>query len=229
MVRPANALPRDNRGAFLQLIPPDIEHASVDTIPVATGLTYGLHTAEIVADRGWNQWALVGWSVQADVPARSQSAVALTVLTILGVAFALGGALAARRVMLEVRASAERLRDVTHAALMAATTVTFYASAWMTWGQQIPAAFRKLDDGTSIAAALGLAAAFYFSPWLIVTLLSGLALFLLILMRLDLGLALAVLVIPFYMLPRELYERVFSMAEIVVVMCAVAWLPRLMT
>ena len=224
--RPANALPRDNRGAFLQLIPPDIEHASVDTIPVATGLTYGPHTAEIVADRGWNQWALVGWSVQADVPARSQSAVALAVLTVLGIAFVLGGTLAARRVILGVRLT-EHLRDAAHAALMAATTVTFYASAWMAWGQQIPAAFRKLDDGTSIAAALGLAAAFYFSPWLIVTLLSGLALFLLILMRLDLGLMLAVLVIPFYMLPRELYERVFSMAEIVVVMCAVAWLPRL--
>jgi hypothetical protein len=226
--QPANALPRDNRGAFLQLIPPDIEHASVDMIPVATGLTDGLHTAEIVADRGWNQWALVGWSVQVDPSIRSKTSIALTVLTILGFAFAIVGAFAARRVMLDA-GIAERLRDVTHAALMAATTVAFYASAWMTWGQQIPAAFRKLDDGTSVAAALGLAAAFYFSPWLIVTLLSGLALFVLILMRLDLGLALAVLVIPFYMLPRELYERVFSMAEIVVVMCAIAWLPRIIT
>ena len=226
--KPANALPRDNRGAFLQLIPPDIEHASVDMIPVATGLPYGLHTAEIVADRGWNQWALVGWSVQVEPSIRGKSSIALTVMTILGVAFALGGALSARRVMLDA-GIVSRLRDVTHAALMAATTVTFYASAWMTWGQQIPAAFRKLDDGTSIAAALGLAAAFYFSPWLAITLLSGLALFVLILMRLDLGLTLAVLVIPFYMLPRELYERVFSMAEIVVVMCAVAWIPRLVS
>ncbi len=224
--KPANALPRDNRGAFLQLIPPDIEHASVDMIPVAASLTYGSHTAEIVADRGWNQWALVGWSVQVDIPARNQSATALAMLTVFGIAFALGGTLSARRIILETRIG-EHLRDAAHAALMAATTVTFYASAWMTWGQQIPAAFRKLDDGTSITAALGLAAAFYFSPWLIVTLFSGSALFLLILMRLDLGLALAVLVIPFYMLPRELYERVFSMAEIVVVMCAVAWTPRL--
>ncbi len=224
--QPANALPRDSRGAFLQLIPPEIEHASVDTVPVAAGLTDGLHTADIVADRGWNQWALVGWSVQVDPSIRSKTSIALTALTILGFAFAIVGAFAARRVMLDAGIT-ERLRDVTHAALMAATTVTFYASAWMTWGQQIPAAFRKLDDGTSVAAALGLAAAFYFSPWLAVTLLSGLALFLLILVRLDLGLALAVLVIPFYMLPRELYERVFSMAEIVVVMCAVAFLPRL--
>jgi hypothetical protein len=53
--RPANALPRDSRGAFLQLIPPDVERASVDMIPVATGLPYGLHAAEIVAERGWNQ------------------------------------------------------------------------------------------------------------------------------------------------------------------------------
>jgi O-antigen ligase len=226
--KPANALPRDNRGAFLQLIPPDIEHASVDMIPVATGLTYGLHTAEIIADRGWNQWALVGWSVQADVPTRNQSTTALAVLTVFGIVFAAGGALSARRVILGTQLT-QRLCDAAHAALMAATTVTFYASAWMTWGQQIPAAFRKLDEGTSIAVALGLAAVFRFSPWLIVTLLSGLALFVLILMRLDLGLALAVLVIPFYTLPRELYDRVFSMAEIVVLMCAVAWLPRIIT
>jgi len=228
---PANALPRDSRGAFLQLIPPDIERASVDMLPVATRLPYGPHLAEIVAERGWNQWSLVGWSVQAELPAARRFQFALAGLMILGVLFAVGSVLAARRVAWGALGSAAagvsaRLGDAAHLALMAATTVVFYVSAWMTWGQQIPSAFRRLDEGTGVLAMLGLSALFYYSPWLFVTILSGLALFFLILLRLDLGLALAALVIPFYMLPRSLYERVFSMAEIVVVMCFVAWLFR---
>jgi O-antigen ligase len=229
--QPANALPRDSHGAFLQLIPPDIEQASVDMIPVTTDLPYGLHVAEIVAERGWNQWSLVGWSVQAKSPAARQHQLLLVGLIVLGAAFAIGGVLAARRVAWAAWGGAAsgvsaRLGDGAHIAFMAATTIVFYASAWMTWGQQIPSASRRLDEGTSIAAMLGLSALFYYSPWLFVTILSGLALFVLILLRLDLGLALVALVIPFYMLPRSLYERVFSMAEIVMVMCFVAWLIR---
>lgn len=229
--RPANTLPRDSRGAFLQLIPPDIERASVDMVPVAAGLDYSLHVAEITAERGWNQWSLVGWSVQAEPPATRSFRLTLAGLVALGIAFAVGGVLAARRVawgaLGSVTAGASaRLSDLTHIVLMGAATVVFYASTWMTWGQQIPSAFRRLDDGTSIVTMVGLSALFYYSPWLFVAILSGLALFILILLRLDLGLALAALVIPFYMLPRSLYERMFSMAEIVVVMCFVAWVFR---
>ena len=35
----------------------------IQTIPVATGLTDTDHVAEIVAERGWNQWSFIGWSV----------------------------------------------------------------------------------------------------------------------------------------------------------------------
>jgi O-antigen ligase len=225
--RPANALPRDERGAFLQLIPPDVNQVSVDTIPVATGLPEGVHTAEIVAERGWNQWSLVGWSVQSQAPTASRFHLSLAVLALLGAVFTVGGALGARRVQWNASAVYRRWGDAVHVVLLVATTIVFYASTWLTWSQQIPSAFRRLDDGTSIAAMLGLTAAFYFSPWLVVTILSGLALFLLILLRLDLGLALVALVIPFYMLPRAIWDRVFSLAEIVVLMCLVAWLLRL--
>jgi O-antigen ligase len=118
----------------------------------------------------------------------------------------------------------ERLGDAIHFVLVVATAAVFYASTWLTWGQQISAAFRRWDEGTSIAAMLGLTAVFYFSPWLVVTILSGLALFLLILLRLDVGLALVALVIPFYLLPRAIWDRVFSLAEIVVIMCLISWL-----
>jgi O-antigen ligase len=223
--QPANALPRDEHGAFLQLIPPDIESVSLDTIPVATGLPEGVHTAEIVAERGWNQWSLVGWSVESQAPTTNRFRFMLSSLAFLGATFAAVGIFAARRVQWSAASVLyERLGDAVHLVLVVATAAVFYASTWLTWGQQIPAAFRRLDDGTSIAALLGLTAVFYFSPWLVVTILSGLALFLLILLRLDLGLALAALVIPFYLLPRAIWDRVFSLAEIVVILCLVSWL-----
>lgn len=226
--QPANALPRDSRGAFLQLIPPDIQRASVDMVPVATHLQYGLHTAEIVAERGWSQWSLVGWSVQAAPADTSKYNLTLVVLAVVGMLFAVGGVASARRaawrgLAVAVSALKGRLGDVVNAALMVVTAAVFYASAWLTWGQEIPTAFRRVGEGPSIVAMLGLSVLFYYSPWLFVTLLSALALFILILSRLDLGLALVALVVPFYMLPRALNQYVFSMAEIVLVMCLIAW------
>ena len=227
--QPANALPRDSHGAFLQLIPPDIQSASVDMVPVATGLSDGLHTAEVVAERGWSQRSLVGWSVQAEPANAVRYNLMLAALAIPGAALAVGVVVFARRAswgVLAVAISAinARLDDVAHAILMVIAAVAFYASAWLTWGQDLPSVFRRVGDGPSIAAMLGLSVLFYYSPWLFVTLLSALALFILILFRLDLGLALVALVVPFYMLPRALDPYVFSMAEIVLVMCLVAWL-----
>jgi O-antigen ligase len=226
--QPANALPHDSRGAFLQLIPPDVQHASVDMVPVATGLPDGLHTAEIVAERGWSQRSLVGWSVQVEPAGALRYHLTLAVSAVLSILFVAGGVASARRaswggLAVAVSALNARLGDVAHAALMVVAACVFYASAWLTWGQEIPSAFRRVGDGPGIAAMLGLSVLFYYSPWLFVTLLSALALLVLILFRLDLGLALVALVVPFYLLPRALNSYVFSMAEIVLVMCLVAW------
>ena len=227
--QPANALPRDSHGAFLQLIPPDIQTVSVDMVPVATGLPEGVHTAEVVAERGWSQRSLVGWSVQAEPAEGLRYNLTLAALAALAVLFVVGEFVSARRAAWGALANAvsvinARFGDAAHAVLMATTAVVFYASAWLTWGQDIPSAFRRVGDGSGIAAMLGLSVLFYYSPWLFVTVLSALALFILILFRLDLGLALVALVIPFYMLPRALDQYLFSMAEIVLAMCFVAWL-----
>jgi hypothetical protein len=58
----ANWLPRETRGAYLVLTSPDYTPQEV-TIPVASGLDDGPHEAVVVADRGWDQWPLVGWAV----------------------------------------------------------------------------------------------------------------------------------------------------------------------
>ncbi|MEE9617217.1 MAG: hypothetical protein V3T90_09450, partial [Anaerolineae bacterium] len=59
---PANLLPQEERGAYLVLTSPDYA-PQVVTIPVASGLDDGPHVAVVVAERGWDQWPLAGWSV----------------------------------------------------------------------------------------------------------------------------------------------------------------------
>jgi O-antigen ligase len=58
---PANALPRDESGrAYLILYDPLARPA---TVTLARGLDDGDHTARIVVQGGWGQWAISGWRV----------------------------------------------------------------------------------------------------------------------------------------------------------------------
>ncbi|MCB8925235.1 MAG: hypothetical protein H6652_06365 [Ardenticatenaceae bacterium] len=66
--QPANALPRDENGAMLILTSAVKSDDYIATEPVARNLTPGVHTAQIIASRGWDQWALNGFSVGYQPP-----------------------------------------------------------------------------------------------------------------------------------------------------------------
>jgi O-antigen ligase len=224
---PANALPRDEGGrAYLVLTSPDYE-PQVVTLPVATGLRPGPHTAVLESERGWDQWALVGWRVGYR-PDDTVYRASLAGLLALGLAALVGLVRASRRVQWgelgRVASTAwGRLSEWVQLAITGLTTLLLWASAWMTWGTEAGAAFRRLGDGVGITATLAAAGLFYYSPWFLLTLLSGLLLFFLILLRLDLGLALIAALAPFYAFPWTLFDRAFSMAEIVTLMALVSW------
>jgi len=198
---PANRLPRrvwnpalqGQRDAYLVLTSPDYA-LQVVTIPVAGGLDDGPHEAVVVAERGWDQWPLVGWSVSR-TPDTALYRWALGALGMLGLVF-LGGV-----VWWGVRPiSRRRTRDL-----------------------QSPISNLQSSSSLTLVAALIAAGVFYFSPWLPLTLVSGLVLAALILLQLDLGLALIAATAPFYLHPRLLFGKVFSMAEITTLLCVVSW------
>ncbi|HIE37536.1 MAG TPA: hypothetical protein EYP77_00405 [Anaerolineae bacterium] len=93
----------------------------------------------------------------------------------------------------------------------------------MTWGTDASSAFRRLGDTVGITATLAAAGLFYHSTWFLLTLLSGLTLFALILLRLDLGLALIAGLTPFYAFPWTVFSKAFSMAEIVTLISLASW------
>lgn len=229
--QPANALPRDEQGrAFLQLIPPDARFTDVQTIPIATGLSDGEHVVDIVTERGWNQWSFIGWSVGREADRGAFNAI-LAVCLSLGSICAYGAIRQARRTRWReaggvIAAAYARLSGGKQIALTTITALIVYASAWLTWGVDLAAAYRRLGDGANLIATLATATIFYVSPWLILTIVSGALLLLLIGLRPDLGLALVALFAPFFMLPRQLFDAAFSMAELTLLMCVVSYVVR---
>jgi len=199
--RPADRLPQEEHGAYLVLTSPNYAPQIV-TIPVASGLDPGPHEAVVTADRGWDQWPLVGWQV-SQAPDTTAYRGALVGLGMLGLA-CLGGVVWRATEITRQRDEETRRRGDKET------------------GKQegIPC---YLQSPFFILIALFITGVFYFSPWLWLTLCSGLALAVLVFLRLDLGLALVAATAPFYMHPRYLLGKAFSMAEILTLLCALSW------
>ncbi len=198
---PANQLPRTDRGAYLVLSSPDCE-PQVTAVPVASGLADGIHTAEVVADRGWNQWPLAGWCVTQDTQPRGlddalKGLAGLTVICLIGV----------------LASAAEWARALGRPALQGNSRFRLSTSG-------VSLLTSILGSPITVGSAVAL---FYFSPWLPLTVVSAVVLAVTILLRLDLGLALVALVAPFYLHPRPLLGRAFSLVEIATLLSLVSW------
>lgn len=226
--QPANALPRDERGAYLVLTAPDPARPGVETLPVARGLPDAVHTAEIVAERGWGQWALVGFSVGRASTGLQVSAL-LALLGLVGMAFAIGLIFSATQIARNARGSIHALSTLRSTFYTALAALSFYLTTWLTWGQGAESFTRRLGEGFQLGLTAAVAALFYYSPWVVLNILSGLALALLIFLRLDLGLALVTFFAPFYLLPKPLWQRSFSMVEITLLITFASWVVRRMT
>ncbi len=227
---PAPALPRDREGrAYVVLYDP---LAATVTVPLAEGLASGLHEVEVVADRGWGQWALADWRV-VDAPAgrltyRWGSAVHLS-LGILGLA-AVVWALPRVR-WRSLTGAVERVQDRVAEGLqvllsLAIGLITLFA-AWQTITGD--AVFRRLGEHGDVVALALTTGLFYLSPWFLLTLGAGLLLVAIVVVRPDLGLALTMVAAPFFALdthPLSILGKSFSLAEIVLVPTFVGWAVR---
>lgn len=222
--RPAPALPRDERGAYLILTSPDYATPEDVIIPVARGLPYGRHMVEIEAERGWGQWALVGWSVAGRGPDVRIYRGALVLA--LG-AMALGGALLASSLVAGGQAGLPGLPEMAapvgrRLGLWGAWALSslMYVGMWWTalegWGG------RRWGEVGWLGIGLLASGAFYLAPRLALTALAGLGLFFLLVLRPSIGLALVAFWAPFYLYPKPFFEKAFSMAELVLLLTTAA-------
>ncbi len=229
---PPAVLPQDERGAYAVLTSPDYQ-PRVEVLPLATGLAAGeRHVAEIEAERGWDQWAIAGFAVGNDLNTLpyDAAAAALVVLALGLVAAALRVGRGLRwRAWLGAAAGrlAARLGEGVHFALAVVSALAVWAGAALTWGGLVPSLTRRLGEGPSLLVTALTAGVFYFSPWLLLTLAALAVLFVLIYARPAVGLALIMFFTPYYLHPRPLFDRAFSMVEVLSLLTLAAWAIRL--
>ncbi len=221
---PANRLPRGDagEGGYLVLTSPD-RLPRVDTIPVAAGLPDGPHRAVVQAHRGWDQWPLVGWRVghTPDVPPGLWVAMAAAGLGALCCAAALldAGDLAHR----PVRRMAQAIRRRPASTLWPSTPVRPPVGKWE-WEWEWTVNDRAMLP-LIIVATLGVYISAGRLPFAVCA-LSAALLALLVIARLDWGLALVVATAPFYRYPCSfpfLGGKSFSLAEITMGVSLLSW------
>lgn len=208
--RPANALPRDEYGSVLVLDAPNPNEDYLSIEPIARNLRPGRHTVEIIAHRGWSQWALNGFSVAYHPPSTIPVLVCgLWVVVALGAAGALAEArrldrAALRRQWATAAARFNRLRRRAQLLWIGGVAAVLSLTGWLTWGQQAAGVYRRLGDWPQLAVTTAVAAVFYVAPSFLLTVILALLLIALVSFRPAWGLALIAISIPFYARPELL-------------------------
>lgn len=221
---PAPALPRDREGnAYIVLYDP---LSAVATVPLAEGLPEGTHTVEVVAERGWGQWALADWRVTNRPDPEGTRLWGYSIFLAVGLVGFVAVAVAAPRVDWgSVGAGVARARGrvaewIQVAATAAAAAVTLLASWQVLTGNGL---FRRLGDHGELAALALSAGLFYLSPWFLLALGAGVVMAVLVFLRPELGLALTMLAAPLYLHPLSLFGKSFSLAELVLLPTLAGW------
>ena len=228
--QPANALPQDENGAVLILTAADPNEDFLTIETVATGLEPGEHTMEIVANRGWDQWALNGFSVRYAPHSPvwlmwllAGTAVLSLIATVYFATQAQWGAWLREKTTWYAGLSAKVQVGIT-----AVTAAIVALTGWLTWGAEAAGMYRRLGDGAQLALTAGAAAVFYIAPSFYIYMAALLVLFLLIYFRPAWGVALIAFCIPFYVppLPKGIFQFRFSPVEIFTLVTLGAWLLR---
>ncbi len=225
--RPANALPRDERGrSMLVLTAADPAEDYMAVEPVARDLPPGEHLLRLEPYRGWDQWALSGFSVMDRPPVRGLrlGEGALAALAFMGV---IGGAVAARRADwgepgARLAAAWRRLADRSQLALAGLLALLITLTGWLTWGEQSAGIYRRLGDMPGLALTAAAASTFYVAPSFFVYLAALGALFVLIYWRPAWGLALIAATLPWSVRPKPMLGYRFSPIEVFILVTLAA-------
>lgn len=225
--KPANGLPRDSQGrSYLVLHDP---LCRTETVTLASGLADEVHEAELVAEGGWGQWAIVGWTISRE-PNHGPYRLAWVLLGICAVVLLV----AISKRLIEAPGgggfdSPAEGPPSPSASLGGRGIQTPPSGRGRPGGggfREIVDRYHDLPESVQLAVTLAAALVFYFSPWLLVSLLSLALLAISICLRLDIGLALLAFSIPFYLYPKHILGLAPSVVEILTLLCLAAWLLR---
>ena len=223
---PAPELPNDSVGAALVLTAPDPNEDYLEIIPIAQDLRAGPHVMTVEAYRGWDQWALNGFSI-GYAPDDTTTRATVAILLFGAAIVALAGIQDLRRVSWASTANSwsrriERFDERSRLLLTFVAAALVTLTGWLTWGEQAAGIYRRLGDSGQLVLTAAAASLFYVTPAFFLYLLALLFLFFFVYARPAWGLALVALFIPFYVLPKPMGVYRFSPVEIFVLLTAAA-------
>ncbi|MDQ7037063.1 MAG: O-antigen ligase family protein [Anaerolineae bacterium] len=227
----ANATSRDSNGnAYIFLRSGTLER-ELTIEPVSRNLSDAEHTLSIVFDKGWDQWALAGFAVSDGNLAEPYNrqlwvawiAVAVSVVTVI----VTGRLLAWKKLIQVLHPLLSRFNFALQIAIAVITSLALMAGMLLTWAEPIPQIMRRAlwESLLPIILTGGL---LVLKPGILLVVITSLLLFLIIYNRLEIGLLLVILYVPFFLFPVELYTYAFPMSELVLLITAGAWTSRLL-
>jgi O-antigen ligase len=224
---PANNLPRtDDNRATLILTAADPAEDYIATELVASNLPLGEHILTLEAYRGWDQWALQGYSVAIRPPNRTyqwqMAGLGVFVLTMLAVAVYTGRQINWGQWGVENRRRWQALRERSQIALTALLALIVGVSGWLTWGTYLTGVYRKLDGLPLVGLTATAASIFYFTPSFVVYSIALVVLGIILATRPARGVALVAATLPFYITPKAMLGYRFSPVEIFIWVAFVA-------
>ncbi|NDJ61620.1 MAG: hypothetical protein GYB67_10880, partial [Chloroflexi bacterium] len=228
--QPANATPRDASGNAYINLKSATREPTLELVAVARDLGVGPHQLHLVADRGWDRWALAGYAVSSGdlaVPYNQQIAIAwLTALVGAVAALVTGRALPWRQIVGRPARFWSGLNDLTQLVIGAVTSAALLIGMLLTWGDAVPSLLRR--EPVQLGLAILSAGLIYLQLGLILTVAAALALLVIIYQRIELGLMLTIFYAPFFLFPVALYNFAFPMAELLLLITAAAWALRML-
>jgi len=225
-----NATPHDTNGNSYIFLRSNSRLPEKNLTLIANQLSNNKHTLKIVADKGWDQWAIAGFAVSSGnlaIPYNNQIAigsVAIIVSSILIIITTI--TIPWREIIPPISLLFQRVSVTSHLILSGITSIAMMIAMMLTWSSHRPNIFIRDEINLILAVVTG--GVLYLSPSIIVTIVAGVVLFILIYHRLETGLILTLFFAPFFLFPVKLYIFAFPMAEVMILITTGAWLLKML-
>jgi O-antigen ligase len=228
--QPANATPLDSSGNAYIVLTSSSSEPEINLVPVGKNLSQGTHTLHLVADRGWDRWALAGYGVNANdlaAPYSNKLLVAWIAVAISSLSVFVAGMQINWTVFWNpLTALNNRISSVSQLLIGAITSLALMIGMLLTWGDSTPHIIKR--ESVQLGLAIATAGVIYLEPGFILTIFAAVVLFIIIFNHIDIGLTLVLFWTPFFLFPVELYTFSFPIAEILILLTAGAWLLHLL-
>ena len=225
----ANATPHDADGNAYILLRSGSHQPEINLVPVSQNLKLDIHNLHVIADRGWDRWALAGYAVSSGdlaQPYEHQIQVAwFTAVVSLLATLVSAWSLPWRQLYVQFHRVTSIVSEGVQFAITVITSIALMLGLLMSVGVPEPSLFRRdmIEQGLLIIVTGGL---LVIKLPLLISLTAVLILFWLIYRHIEWGLLLTLFYAPFFLFPVELYTFFFPMSELLILITTGAWLLR---